>query len=149
MSRVRIIETSHCDVPIEVLLGGGLAAQPRSPSEGAAAGEPRGHDHGEQFATWSYESDRPASLEALSEMIRNELPGTVYRCKGLIYVSEMPEKRLILQVVGRRAEVALGGEWGERSPRTQIVAIGAPEGFDGDELRERFDSCLSRTPSRA
>lgn len=149
MSRVRIIETSHCDVPLEVLLGGGPASRLRSPSGGDIAGEPTGHDHGEQFATWSYESDQPVSLEALERMIRNELPGTVYRCKGLIYVAEMPETRLILQVVGRRAEVALGGEWGERSPRTQIVAIGAPDGFDGGELRERFDGCLSKSPAGA
>ena len=155
MKRIRIYETSHCDVPIEVLLGGrpGSGARPRpggdAPSDTAAHDHGGNPDHGGQFATWSYESDRPLSLEALNEMIRNELPGTVYRCKGLIYVSEIPDERVILQVVGRRAEVATGGEWGEQPPRTRIVAIGAPEGFDPDELQRRFDGCLSKSPSGA
>jgi G3E family GTPase len=160
MSRVRIIESSYCEVPIEVLLGGGVVSRLQPSSGGDAAKEVSGHDHGEhldgehpdhgeQFTTWSYESDQPVSLEALRKMIRNELPGTVYRCKGVIYTAEAPDERAILQVVGRRGEVTLGGGWGDRPPRTRIVAIGAPGGFDGKELQERFDSCLLESPARS
>ena len=156
MARIRIYETSQCDVPMEVLLGGrpraGAGPKPGSGagSDSAADGHGgEGPDHGGQFATWSYETDRPLSLQALNTMIRNELPGTIYRCKGLVYVSEIPDERVILQVVGRRTEVATGGPWGERTPRTQIVAIGAPEGFDSDELKRRFDGCVSKSPSGA
>ncbi len=150
MNRVRTFESSYCDVPIEVLLGG--PTEPRlqpSISGDDAAGEGSDHDHGEQFATWSYESDRPVSLEALRRMIRNELPGTVYRCKGVVYAADAPDRRAVLQVVGRRAEVSLDGEWGDRPRRTRIVAIGAPGGVDGDELRKRFDGCSIESGSRA
>lgn len=151
LSRIRIYETSHCEIPMEVLLGG----RPRRGGEAGhddhrGAHDRGGHaDHGRQFATWSYESDLPLSLGALNRMIRNELPGTVYRCKGLVYVSELPEERVILQVVGRRTEVAVGGEWGDQPRRTRIVAIGAPEGFDPEELQRRFDGCISKSPSGA
>lgn len=76
-------------------------------------------------------------------MIRKQLPGTVYRCKGVVSTTEEPDRRAVLQVIGRRTEISLEDEWGERPRRTQIVAIGAPEGFDEEELQERFDACQS------
>lgn len=48
----------------------------------------------------------------------------------------------ILQVVGRRLDVSLHDEWGDLTPRTQIVAIGAPHGIDEEELTSRLDACL-------
>jgi hypothetical protein len=51
--------------------------------------------------------------------------------------------RLTLQTVGRRTEIRELGEWGERTPRTQIVAIGAPDTINTLDLTRRFDACLS------
>ena len=82
------------------------------------------------------------SLEALREMVKRQLPGTIYRCKGVVYAAENPERRAILQIVGRRTDVALDDEWGERSPRTQIVAIGAYGGIDPEMLTAQFEGCL-------
>ena len=72
-----------------------------------------------------------------------KLPGGIYRCKGVVFSVEAPERRAILQVVGRRSDVSLHDEWGDAKPRTQIVAIGAPGAIDADELTERFNRCLS------
>ena len=44
--------------------------------------------------------------------------------------------------VGRRTEISDLDEWGERSPLTQIVAIGA--GIDAQELDEKFAACIAR-----
>jgi G3E family GTPase len=93
------------------------------------------------FETWSYESDRPMSVEALRKMVQRELPVPVYRCKGIVFAADSPDKRLALQVVGRRTEILELGEWGDREPRTQIVAIGAPGGIDAERLTEQFDAC--------
>ncbi len=139
MDRVRIIEASYCDAPLEVLLGETTAAR-KPPSHGP--GDPEQHDHSQQFATWSYESDLPFSVEALRGAIRNQLPGSVYRCKGVIHTSAEPGSRAILQAVGRRVEVSSGSAWGEQTPRTRIVAIGAPDAFSDEALRELLDSCL-------
>ncbi|MHC4692732.1 MAG: CobW C-terminal domain-containing protein, partial [Planctomycetota bacterium] len=82
------------------------------------------------------------SLEALKEMVRKKLPETVYRCKGVIYAVDEPERRAVLQVVGRRADVTWLDEWNGRPPRTQIVAIGTPKSVDPEALKEHFDTCL-------
>jgi Cobalamin synthesis protein cobW C-terminal domain len=52
------------------------------------------------FSTWSYETDQPLALEALRETMR-ELPGIVYPAKGVVYTIDAPQRRAVLQVVGR------------------------------------------------
>ena len=149
LNRIRIIEAQRCDVPMEVLLAVGHfhPANVISQREDAGAdGHGHGREHGvasSAFDTWSYESDRPFSIEALREMVRRELPASIYRCKGIVYVADAPERRAVLQVVGRRVDVALLDEWSGRKPRTQIVAIGAPGSIDAEDLRMRFDACVS------
>jgi hypothetical protein len=39
--------------------------------------------------------------------------------------------------------IVLVSQWGSRTPRTQIVAIGAHGTMFGDELREQFDRWLA------
>ena len=142
LRRVRFVETVQCDVPLEILLGvGRFDAQQLFQSSN---GHHHNHetDHGQTFSTWSFESDRPFSLDALGEMIRRKLPGNVYRCKGIIYAAEAPDQRAILQMVGRRADIALGEEWGDATPRTQIVAIAAAGSIDSDALTAHFEACI-------
>ena len=91
------------------------------------------------FDTWSYESGQPFSIEALREMVRRELPASIYRCKGIVYAQESPAMRFSLQVVGRRIEIIELGPWGERTPQSRIVAIGAS--FDAEWLTSKFDAC--------
>ena len=56
---------------------------------------------------------------------------------------DAPARRAILQVIGKRVDLTLEHEWGDRTPRTQIVAIGAHGTMDGDALRERFETCIA------
>ncbi len=143
---IRLVESSYCAVPYEILLSVGRFDPGRlllegNGHQGEHPNDP--HDHGHTFSTWSYETDYPLSLEALGKMAK-KLPGNIYRCKGLVYAAEAPERRAVLQVVGRRADVTLFDEWGDRPRRSQIVAIGAPGSIDAVELKERFDSCRIR-----
>ena len=75
-------------------------------------------------------------------MVRKELPASVYRCKGIVFAADTPNKRISLQVVGRRIEISELDEWGDRTPRTQIVAIGAA--INAQELSEQFDACIEK-----
>jgi G3E family GTPase len=150
--RLRIVETNFCEVPYEILLGVGrfdparagvnLYAVKESCTDPACHDDNHGHDHSKVFSTWSYESDQPLALDALREKLR-KLPGSIYRAKGFIYTTDAPQRRAVLHVVGRRVDVSLQDEWGQRSPRTQIVAIGAAGSIDASLLEQTFASCIS------
>jgi hypothetical protein len=49
----------------------------------------------------------------------------------------------VLQAVGKRVDLTLERAWGERVPRTGIVAIGAHGAVDGEALRKSFDGCVT------
>ena len=75
-------------------------------------------------------------------MVKRRLPNSVYRCKGVVHVADAPEQRAVLQIVGRRTDVTLMDDWGDRARETRIVAIGVSDGIDQDHLKRLFDSCL-------
>jgi G3E family GTPase len=151
-SRLRIVETDYCQVPSQILLGVGRFDAARAGLDPHAADRDGtgpachdgdyGHDHSQVFSTWSYQTDQPLALEALRETMR-KLPGTVYRVKGVIYTTDAPQRRAVLQVVGRRVDISIQDGWGHRAPRTQIVAIGAADGIDANLLENTFASCIS------
>src|SRR5271169_124727 len=71
-NRLRIVETSYCQVPYQILLGVGrfdpARAAPHSSAAWPSTGPdcPDGHQgrgHSEVFSTWSYETDQPLALE--------------------------------------------------------------------------------------
>jgi G3E family GTPase len=145
--RLRVVETSHCDVPLEILLSVERFDSAATGHAGCAV--PHGsetHDADERdvtkaFSTWIYETDRPLALEALREVVR-KLPGNVYRAKGIVYTSDTPEQPAVLQVVGRRVDISIQNEWGKRMQGTRIVAIGAPGSFDAGLLDAAFATCI-------
>ncbi len=146
LNRIRIIEATRCEVPLEILLAVGRfhpANVVLQREEDDVEEDEHHHEHGDvgaMFQTWSYESDRPCSLERLRQMVRRELPASIYRCKGIIFAADSPDQRLTLQAVGRRTEIFELDGWGERTPRTQIVAIGAA--IDAEELSAKFEACI-------
>jgi G3E family GTPase len=137
-SRLRIVETDYCQVPYQILLGVGRF----DPARADPGCDHDGHDPATMFSTWSYETDQPLALEALRETLR-KLPGTVYRAKGVIYTTDAPQRRAVLQVVGRRVDISIHDEWGQRAPRSQIIAIGAAGSVDANLLESTFASCIS------
>jgi G3E family GTPase len=156
-NRLRIVETNHCEVPYQILLGVGrfdpgrsglnLHAVEHGCTNVTCHDDPHGRDvhrsdHSKVFGTWSYETDKPLDLEALREKMR-KLPGTVYRAKGVVYATDAPQRRAVLQVVGRRVDISLHDDWGARTRRTQIVAIGAAGTIDASLLEKTFASCIS------
>ena len=74
--------------------------------------------------------------------------GQSNRAKGVVYSSDAPKRRAVLQVVGRRVDISLQEDWGERAPRTQIVAIGAAGSIDASLLEKAFASCISTVLAR-
>jgi len=148
--RYRLVEASHGEVPMEILLSSGRFDPSQlegdlAPADKCASGncshESHQH-HSSTFSTWSFETDRPLSLEALRSAA-SKLPANIYRAKGVVYSSDAPDRRAVLQVVGKRVDISLQDEWGQRLPLTQIVAIGSPDGIDASVLQDRFERCFS------
>ena len=139
LNRVRMVEAVNCDVPLEILLAVGRFT-PVQLASTSHVHHSNGHD--QTFSTWSFETDQPLSIAALTEMVKKRLPGNIYRCKGVVNTTEYPLQRVILQAVGRRSDISLEDEWGDRRPRTQIVAIGAPGSIDDSQLTSLFSNCL-------
>ena len=157
-NRLRIVEANHCDAPLEVLLSVGrfdpsqfdsdasrITQHGQACNDSDCTHEDHEHDHSHTFSTWSYETDEPLDLDALREMIKRKLPGSVYRCKGFVHTTQEPGRRALVQCVGRRTDVTLDDDWGEQAPRTRIVAIGAPEAIDADVLQDLFDGCRAQS----
>ncbi|MGE5171981.1 MAG: CobW family GTP-binding protein [Rudaea sp.] len=140
--RYRLLEATRCDVAAEVLLSVGRL-------DGVDPHE--GHEHNghvSAFETWSFETEAPLSIAALREAA-SRLPARVYRAKGIVYAAEAPDRRVVLQVVGRRVDISLAEAWGERVPRTRVVAIGAPGAIAGETLRGIFEPCSARSAASA
>jgi G3E family GTPase len=157
--RYRLVEACGGNVPLEILLSAGrfdpaqlddAPWQDRPDSLADCHGPDCGHhvhgdrnDHSQVFKTWNYETEEPLSLEALREAAR-KLPASIYRCKGVLHTAEEPTRRVILQVVGKRVDIAVGDEWTDREPRTRLVAIGSHDGVDEASLRQVFDAVVQR-----
>lgn len=152
--RYRLIETTQCDLPLELLLSVGrfepaqLETHRRlsvtSPCHDPSCDHSQhagSSDHGAMFSTWKYETDQPLSLESLRELAA-KLPVSIYRAKGVVRSTDAPNRRAVLQVVGRRVDISLGEPWGDSAPRTRIVAIGAPGSTDESVLRQLFDRAV-------
>ena len=132
---VQILESAHCSLPLEVLLGvhsmdqGTATARKSNGAHGhdllpdwrEITGH-HGHHHSQLFETWSYESDIPLQLGLLQHLL-SHLPKTLYRVKGFIYAAEKPHRRLVLQLVGRRATIAVDGPWEKQKLQTRLVFI--------------------------
>jgi G3E family GTPase len=155
--KARIIETTYGKIPLELVLGVG-AYSPERLTERAAqdihvhevgAESDHEHDHDHEhpdhslvFETWSWETNEPISFRAFRKVVEN-LPLTIYRAKGVIFLADMPDNRGILQVVGKRVSLTFGEVWNGDSPHTQLVVIGTHGGVDANALRERFESTLA------
>lgn len=152
LDRYRLIESKSCDLPLDILLSvgrfdaGQLESAPGDHDEHTCQDRYCRHhhhnDHADTFSTWSYETVEPLSLGALRE-VAARLPANIYRCKGVVYSAESPDRRALLQVVGKRVDISLESEWGDRPQRTRIVAIGARGAIVGHTLQEKFDQCLA------
>lgn len=145
--RYRLVEAARADVPLEILLSVGRfdPAQLEDPRRRHQGYRPR---HTQAFRTWSYQTDRPLSIQVLRQEAAR-LPAGIYRCKGVVRSAEEPGRRVILQVVGKRVDITLGDAWAGSGPRTRIVAIGSPDAVDGAALQEMFDGCRRDTAALA
>jgi G3E family GTPase len=179
MPKSRIFETTHGNIPLELILNVGAydvsrvaeragavagaggaethhAAAPRLDVHVHEAGQPLDHaherahtDHSLVFETWNWTSAEPVSVKALRRMV-NDLPVSVYRAKGIFHTADAPEQPLRLHVVGQRVSMETAAAgWGDAAPRSQFVVIGQAGVLDADDLQRRLDACLAANAPRS
>ena len=153
---VRVLPAIHGRVPVELVLGigrgdldaalAGVAARelPRLHVHDAGA-EPGHTDHELVFDRWSYRAARTLAPTPLRAAL-DALPAAIYRAKGIVAIAG-EERRVIVQVVGKRVELRPGEPWGPEEPRVStLVAIGRAGGFDGDALTTAIADCETSDP---
>jgi G3E family GTPase len=136
--RVRKIETSHCDVALDLILGVGKFAA----TDTDTRPEPPHAHTTTAFRSHTYTTDCQIAIDLLRTAIKR-LPAYVVRCKGVIATRERPDHQTVLQSVGRRSTIETGPPWGDRTPRSDIVIIGTTADFDTAELDRLLDACQS------
>lgn len=160
----RIIEATHAQVPLELLLSVGAYDVDKLVTRQAhdvhvhavdedhhdhAHDEHHHHDHSLIYSTWSWECDEALAMDKLRHVLER-LPINVYRAKGIFYISEYPDSRAVFQMVGKRAELAIHRAWEEgEKRRSQIVVIASSNGIDSNHLQEAFEGCIALLSKRA
>lgn len=152
-SSAKMFESVNSDIPLGEVIG----QQSYSPQTAFLTGKGRVHlydvdnvkekqDHSDNsvvFTTWKWTTDEPISLSELRKIL-DELSLDIFRIKGILNTREVPDKRVVLQMVGKRASFVEGDEWTEADTTrtTQIVMIGHEDSLDGDKLSARLNECI-------
>lgn len=157
----RLFETSFGKIPLELALGVGrfdldrlvresrdvhihpIQSETEHPTTDPHS-DSHEHDHALVYNTWLFRSYEPFTLKDLREVTKN-LPPTIYRAKGFVYLSDAARRKGILQLTGRRVRLVLGETWPkDQIPHSEIVVIGTAGGVNPYDLQKRFESALTR-----
>ncbi|MCB9769154.1 MAG: GTP-binding protein [Candidatus Omnitrophica bacterium] len=138
---VPIFETVKCQAPVESILGFGRTRTNRFNSD--AKYEFIGLEPHPSFETWTYISETPMAFELLQQVLTH-LPKSMVRAKGFIYSNERRDRRLLFQLVGRRATISDEGKWGEIEPQTRLVFIARKGSCNFPAIEKALDACQAK-----
>ena len=145
----RILRSSRGEVPLALLLSVGLFESDRLAS--LQAQEEHHHHHGhehhhphtpelEGFNSVSLAVDAPFDLRRFQHFLDNQLPESVFRAKGVLWIRET-ERRHLFHLCGKRFTID-DSDWPEGSERhTRVVAIG--KDLDQAALRAQLEACVA------
>jgi G3E family GTPase len=125
-----ILESAHGQVSTEVVLGG-MSPTPAAPSTAA---------HPVDYDRWSHVRHGTIDRSALEAFI-SALPDGVLRAKGIVHLSDDPDHRYVLQLVGHRVTLTRDTYWTDGEERcTRLVVIATPGTLDDELLAARMSS---------
>jgi G3E family GTPase len=120
-----VVETVNAQMATDILFG----LHPLTLNLSSTSSE----DHADLFETWTIERSNLLTREQI-ERFAAGLGQDIYRAKGFVYLAEDPDSRYLLQRVGSRHTLTREEEWGEETPRTQIVVIGRRGAMTEEEI---------------
>jgi G3E family GTPase len=151
INRARILEAVECNVPLDAVLGigtynpqtaFGITGHGVHVHDMTEMSSHEHHDHSLVFGTWSWQSFEPLMIEQLRHAL-DELPKSIFRVKGTLYLRETPDKQVILQMVGKRVSLTEGEAWGKQKPYSEIILIGEHENLNTMALSAAFDLSIA------
>jgi G3E family GTPase len=128
--RAGLIEAEQGRVPTALLLGAATEARPPTAED---------VEHQHAFDTWTYTSEQQIERRRLVELIE-ALPRGVLRAKGILCLTDDPERRTVFQLSGRRSMFTAGEPWGTAQAGSRLVLIGLAGAIDGQALQRHFDA---------
>lgn len=149
--QARLLETVQARVPLSVLFGPARAEGVSHPTSSPPAashhhhGDGHDHAHSSRFGTWSWADSAPLNLAAFRSWVQ-QLPQTVYRAKGILWLAEHPEQEAVFQMVGKRSSIEFGPRWRGR-PGNELVLIGAEGAVTAQSLTAGLRECLHIAPA--
>ena len=88
------------------------------------------------FSTWTFTSDSPLE-RAVVEQLMADLPDTIVRMKGIVFLDTAPGDAVVLQRVGRRWSLQ-PSDLKQAEPTSRIVAIGLTDAISDSWLKRYF-----------
>lgn len=134
----RIVETFHGGMPVGLVFDEAILPTPDTPGKRYFG---RGALH-HSLASCHWECAQPLSLTKLRDAF-DDLSSRVYRAKGIVYLDDLPEHRVLLQMVGRRSGITSTRRWGDETPSTRILLIGERPAFDAAEVRASLETSVA------
>ena len=137
--RARILETTHSQVPLSLILNVQLTDAAVVQEDSAATDSATQHLQNDGFISVSFKGDRPFALKKFQQFLDYQLPNNVFRAKGIIWFAES-EKRHLFQLSGSR--FALDDSKWKTPPKTEMVLIGRQ--LDVISLMQKLNNCMTR-----
>lgn len=130
----RILRTTRSAAPLSLILDSGLFQQDRLTTEAAA------HSHltDDGFGSVSFASERPFAVHKFQHFLNAQLPGEVFRGKGILWIDET-DKQYIFHLVGKR--FSLDERDGAGRKKNKLVLIG--RNLDNERLLAELGACLA------
>ena len=153
----RILRASRGDVPLGLLLSVGLFETDRLASlQAQEDAHEQHHNHGdhhhhehhhhphtpelEGFSSVSLAVDAPFDLRRFQDFLDIQLPESVFRAKGVLWLRES-ERRHLFHLCGKRFTID-DSDWPDGSERhTKVVVIG--NGIDQATLKAQLEACVA------
>ncbi len=134
----RIIRTTRSEVALPLILSVGLFESDRY----YPAAHAHAHHHlaPDGFSCVSFASDRPFGVDKFQYFLERELPDSVFRGKGILWLRDY-DKRYIFHLIGKRFSLD-ESRW-DGTKQNKLVLIG--RNLDGAHLRGRLQGCLELT----
>ncbi len=95
------------------------------------------HLENDGFTSLSFQSDKPFAIRKFQYFLDNQLPGNVFRAKGILWFDESPQRH-VFHLSGKRFSIEDEDKIASR--KNQLVLIG--QNLDHDKLKQQLENCL-------